>query len=79
MLSLGGLYFVPFLVSPSFVPLTVSSPPRDVVPAWLPIFEPDAAALGAIGDAILKVNQASEGFLGTRNIHLLTGLRSDAE
>lgn len=52
---------------------------RDVVPAWLPIFEPDAAALGAIGDAILKVNQASEGFLGTRNIKALTGMESDAE
>ncbi len=52
---------------------------RDVQPAWLPIFEPDASALGAIGDAILKVNQASEGFLGARNIKQLTGLESDAE
>ena len=45
----------------------------------MPIFEPDASALGAIGDAILKVNQASEGFLGARNIKQLTGLESDAE
>ena len=52
---------------------------RDIKPAWLPIFEPDAAALGVIGDAILKINQASEGFLGTRNIKQLTGLESDAE
>ena len=52
---------------------------REVVPAWLPIFEPDANALGAIGDAILKINQASEGFLGARNIKQLTGLESDAE
>ena len=52
---------------------------RDVKPEWAPIFEPDAAALGAIGDAILKVNQASEGFLGARNIKQLTGLESDAE
>jgi len=52
---------------------------RDTVPAWLPIFEPDAATLGAIGDAIYKVNQASEGFLGNRNIKQLTGLESDAE
>lgn len=46
---------------------------------YLPIFEPDAAALGVIGDAILKINQASEGFLGARNIRALTGLTSDAE
>lgn len=51
----------------------------DVHPAWLPIFEPDAGALGVLGDAILKINQASEGFLGERNIRALTGLRSDAE
>lgn len=47
--------------------------------AWLPIFEPDAAALGVLGDAILKINQASEGFMGERNIRALTGLRSDAQ
>lgn len=52
---------------------------RDVKPMWMPIFEPDGSALGAIGDAILKINQASEGFLGARNIKQLTGLRSDAE
>ena len=46
---------------------------------WLPIFEPDAGALGVLGDAILKINQASEGFMGARNIRALTGLRSDAE
>lgn len=51
----------------------------DIVPAWMPIFEPDAAALGVIGDAVLKINQASEGFMGARNIRALTGLRSDAE
>ncbi|MBE6876396.1 MAG: phage portal protein [Ruminococcus sp.] len=46
---------------------------------WLPIFEPDASALGVLGDAILKINQASEGFMGARNIRALTGLESDAE
>lgn len=49
----------------------------NTVPEWLPIFEPDAAALGAAGDAILKVNQASEGFFGADNIRRLTGLVSD--
>lgn len=47
-------------------------------PQWLPIFEPDAASLASVGDAILKINQASEGFLGARNIRSLTGLSSDA-
>lgn len=51
----------------------------DTLPTWLPIFEPDAQGLASIGDAILKVNQASEGFLGARNIRALTGLESDAE
>lgn len=48
-------------------------------PMWQPIFEPDAAALGAIGDAILKINQASDGFLGSKNIKKMTGMESDAE
>lgn len=51
----------------------------DVQCAWMPIFEPDAAALGVLGDAILKINQASEGFMGDRNIRALTGMRSDAQ
>ena len=46
--------------------------------SWAPIFEPDSSTLGAIGDAIIKINQASEGFLGSNNIRKLTGLRSDA-
>ena len=44
---------------------------------WYPVDEPDAASLGVIGDAILKVNQASEGYLGERNIMLMTGMESD--
>jgi len=47
-------------------------------PAWQPIFEPDAAAMGAIGDAIYKVNQAYPDFMGENNIRRLTGLESDA-
>lgn len=46
-------------------------------PEWLPIFEPDAAALGAAGDAILKINQAVPDFIGNGNIRRLTGLESD--
>lgn len=48
------------------------------VPTWLPIFEPDATEIASIGDAILKMNQASEGFMGARNIRALTGMESDA-
>ena len=51
----------------------------DTKPMWQPIFEPDAAGLGVIGDAILKINQASPDFLGARNIKQLTGMESDAE
>ena len=49
----------------------------NTVPEWLPIFEPDAAALGAAGDAILKINQAVPDFIGNGNIRRLTGLESD--
>ena len=45
----------------------------------MPIFEPDAAALASIGDAVLKINQASDGFLGDRNIKAMTGMESDAQ
>ena len=51
----------------------------NTVPEWLPIFEPDSAALGAAGDAILKINQAVPDFMGADNIHRLTGLVSDHE
>ncbi|MBP5433861.1 hypothetical protein [Ruminococcus sp.] len=51
----------------------------NTVPEWLPIFEPDAAALGAAGDAILKINQAVPDFIGNGNIRRLTGLESDNE
>ena len=41
---------------------------------WCPIFEPDTAALGGLGDAVLKINQAAEGFIGDKNLRELTGL-----
>ncbi len=52
---------------------------RDVKPMWLPIFEPDAAALSGVGDAILKINQAIPNYMGGRNIKSLTGLERDSE
>ena len=52
---------------------------RDVKPTWLPIFEPDAAALSGVGDAIMKINQSVPGYLGEKNIKALTGMDSDGE
>lgn len=51
----------------------------NVTPLWLPIFEPDAAALSGVGDAILKINQAAPEYLGRKNIKALTGMDSDSE
>lgn len=52
---------------------------RDTKVAWFPIFEPDAAALSGVGDAILKINQAVPDYLGARNIKALTGMESDGK
>ena len=46
---------------------------------WTPIFEPDAAAIGAIGDALYKLSQVAPDFVGEKSIHRLTGLESDNE
>lgn len=51
----------------------------DTKPVWQPIFEPDAAALGAIGDAILKINQAVPDYIGEKAVHSMTGLVSDSD
>ncbi|MEE0857685.1 MAG: hypothetical protein U0L58_10385 [Ruminococcus sp.] len=47
------------------------------LPTWQPIFEPDSAALGALGDAIIKINQAVPDYLGADNIRRLTGMEGD--
>lgn len=52
---------------------------RDIKAQWAPIFEPDAAALGAIGDAIYKINQAVPGYVGDRGIRAMTGMERDSE
>ena len=48
-------------------------------PSWLPIFELDISAFGAIGDAVHKINEAAPGFLGKQNLKRLTGLESDTD
>lgn len=42
---------------------------------WLPVFEPDAAMLSAIGDGILKLNQAIPGYIDEKRIHRMTGIK----
>ena len=46
-------------------------------PAWEPVFEPDAAMLGLIGDGAVKINQAVPGYFGKENLRNLTGINSN--
>lgn len=46
----------------------------ETVPVWEPVFEPDAAMLGAIGDGIYKINEAMPGYIKEDDMHSLTGL-----
>lgn len=43
-------------------------------PVWLPVFEPDASALGMIGDGIIKLNNAVPGYVSEEKIKDLTGM-----
>lgn len=40
---------------------------------WFPIFEPDAAQMSGLGDALLKIEQASPGIITTELLEDLTG------
>lgn len=46
--------------------------------AWEPVFEPDAAMLGLIGDGVTKINQAVPGYVSEKNLRDLTGIASKA-
>lgn len=48
-------------------------------PEWEPVFEPDAAMLGLIGDGAAKINQAVPGYFGAGNLRALTGVPTDGE
>lgn len=50
----------------------------NTVPIWEPVFEPDASAIAAIGDAAIKVNTAVPGYFGSENLRDLTGLEGEA-
>lgn len=43
---------------------------------WEPIFEPDMAALGMIGDGVQKINTAVPGYFTEENLRDLTGIPS---
>lgn len=45
-------------------------------PMWEPIFEPDMAALGLIGDGVQKINTAVPGYFTEKNLRDLTGIPS---
>lgn len=43
-------------------------------PIWEPIFEPDAAMLSAMGDGVIKFNQAVPGYFDKDNLENMTGI-----
>lgn len=47
----------------------------DTRPKWLPVFEPDSAMLSSIGDGAIKLNQAIDGFIDSKNLSELTGIK----
>lgn len=46
-------------------------------PLWEPLFEPDAAMLGGIGDGVQKINTAVPGYFGKENLRDLTGIEGE--
>lgn len=46
-------------------------------PKWLPVFEPDSAMLSSIGDGAIKLNQAIDGFITSKNLSELTGIKGN--
>lgn len=49
------------------------------IATWEPIFEPDASMLSSIGDGVLKLNQAVEGYVDEEVMGDLTGIRKIEE
>lgn len=41
---------------------------------WKPVFEPDAQMLSAIGDGVIKLNQAIDGYIDGEKLRRLTGI-----
>lgn len=49
----------------------------NTIPKWEPLFEADASALGLIGDAAIKLNQAVPGVISEKTIRDYTGMGDD--
>lgn len=49
------------------------------IATWEPIFEPDASMLSSIGDGVLKLNQAVDGYVDEEMMGDLTGIRKAEE
>ena len=49
----------------------------DTVPKWEPLFEADANMLTLIGDGVIKLNQALPGYIDSKVIRDLTGIKGD--
>ena len=47
------------------------------LPAWRPVFRPDAATMAGIGDGVNKINQSVPGYFGPDNIEDLVGIGPD--
>ena len=50
-----------------------------VTAKWEPIFEPDNSALSVIGDGVIKINQAIDGYFDKDSLRDLTGVEPAAE
>ena len=50
-----------------------------VTAKWEPIFEPDNSALSVIGDGVIKINQAIDGYFDKESLRDLTGVEPAAE
>ena len=46
---------------------------------WEPVFEPDMSSIGAVGDAVGKLNAALPGYVTAETLEELTGIRGDGE
>ena len=50
-----------------------------VTAKWEPIFEPDNSALSVIGDGVIKINQAIDGYFDKESLRDLTGVEPATE
>jgi len=49
-------------------------PVADIKTKWEPIFEPDNSTLSVIGDGVIKINQAIDGYFDKASLRDLTGI-----